>query len=116
MIQSLAKRIRSQASKKLQFDSETTDAAKVAACKEFLKVETAFIKEQHRKGASGMDVVNARSMMIDALIKALAKEALAKVKAELPDSKIAISIVAIGGYGIAEVSPLSDVDIIFLCF
>ncbi len=115
MIQSLAKRIRSQASKKLQFDSETTDAAKVAACKEFLKVETAFIKEQHRNGASGMDVVNARSMMIDALIKALAKEALAKVKSELPDSKIAISIVAIGGYGRAELSPLSDVDIMFLC-
>ncbi len=115
MIQSLAKRIRSQASKKLQFDGETTDAAKVAACKEFLKVETAFIKEKHRKGASGMDVVKGRSILIDTLIKALAKEALEKVKQELPEANFAISIVAIGGYGRAELSPLSDVDIMFLC-
>ncbi|MEM9159637.1 MAG: [protein-PII] uridylyltransferase [Verrucomicrobiota bacterium] len=110
----LAKRIRGEANKRLQFDSNTTAAAKLSACKDFLKDETAFLKEQHRDGASGLYIVRGRTAIIDCLLAAIAKPAFEEVKKELPETDVQIAILALGGYGRKELCPLSDVDIMFL--
>ncbi|MCH6257662.1 [protein-PII] uridylyltransferase [Puniceicoccaceae bacterium K14] len=114
MIQFQEKRILAEASKKLAFDLSTSTADKTAACKEFLKEQTAIIKQRHRDGSSGMVVVKELTCVVDCLVKSLAAPALQALKEKDFGKDLSTAIVAIGGYGRAELSPLSDVDIMFL--
>ncbi len=112
--QSFAKLFRARADKALRFDKKATEATKLAAYREFLKTETDFIKKKHRKGASGIEVVKALTAVVDALIRFLAKPAFEEYRQKANGDGVAISLVAIGGYGRSELCPLSDVDLMFL--
>ena len=110
----LAKRIRSHANKLLSRKIEYTDSSKLHACKEFVKAANAMVKEAHREGYSGKEVVHALTERMDALIQFLAAFAFEEIETTEKISKLPISIIALGGYGRAELNPLSDVDIMFL--
>jgi len=112
--QNLAKRIKTHAGKLLSPEVEYTDASKLIACKEFLKTADAMVKEAHRAGTSGREVVRALTERIDVLIQFLADGAFEEIEANPDLAKLPISIIAIGGYGRSELNPLSDVDIMFL--
>lgn len=113
--QTLVKRIRSRAEKSLSFREQTSDNEKLEACRDFYKKETEYVKNLHRDGASGREVVKALTAIIDAMIVGLSKTALAEFEAQSNgDGTLATSVVAIGGYGRSEICPLSDVDIMFL--
>lgn len=114
MIQFQEKRILAEASKKLVFDLSTSTADKTTACKDFISEQFAIVKQRHRDGSSGMVVVKELTCIVDCLIKALAAPAMEALK-EMPFGKeLASAIVGIGGYGREELSPLSDVDLMFL--
>jgi [protein-PII] uridylyltransferase len=67
---------------------------------------------QHRAGASGAEIVQHFTTMIDAMISALFKAAATdKDGALLADC----ALIAIGGYGRGELNPRSDIDIMFYC-
>lgn len=114
MIQAFAKRLKNEASYVLDFTTDTQPAEKLAAINGFLKTGTEEIRAEHRSGAEGLEIAQARSLMIDSLITQLTEPAIKAVQAMLGQDALAISVVALGGYGREELCPLSDIDIMFL--
>jgi len=81
--------------------------------KEFLRLEKEMLLRYHQKGDSGLRLTRARSVILDVLIQNLfayamdvAKESMAKTKP--------MCMLATGGYGRGELSPHSDIDLMFL--
>lgn len=79
--------------------------------KAFLKFEDNEIMGLHDAGASGLKVAGYRAKMIDLLLQKAFENELGKVKSE---SKPTVSLIAVGGYGRAQLNPGSDLDILFL--
>ncbi len=113
-MQDLLKKIVAAAEARLSFSPNATPAEKLARYKNFLKVESHRLKLMHRAGADGIEICQARAAILDALLRHLwdaAKNDLAAPKAkEVPP----VALVAIGGFGRAELNPHSDIDFMFL--
>ncbi|HEY1661875.1 MAG TPA: [protein-PII] uridylyltransferase [Verrucomicrobiae bacterium] len=112
-VQDLSDKITTAAAR-LNLPPESTAADRLEAYKAFLKIETHRLKMQHRAGAGGCKVCRARATILDVLLRHLwdaARDSLSpQAQAEFP----ALSLVAIGGYGRAELNPFSDIDFMFL--
>src|SRR5210317_2164191 len=68
--------------------------------------------ELHKASGSGREVVACITDMADQLVRNLYHCA----SAEFPTSgKVCSAVIALGGYGRAELNPLSDIDIMFYC-
>ena len=107
-------RLQKHALERLNFVGEVPTAKRLAACKTFLRLESAMIRMHHDAGESGLAVVKARAVMIDVMLGHLFEYAAAswnRAQGSLPAS---VCLVALGGYGRGELSPLSDIDIMFL--
>ena len=87
-----------------------------ARLRTFLKIESQRLKMAHRCGASGRQTATARSLVLDQAVRC------AFLAASWPDeggeflggARNGCALVAIGGYGRAELAPLSDLDLLFL--
>ena len=93
---------------------DATAAEKLACYKGFLKVQTHMLKLQHRQGASGREICAGRAAMLDALLRHLWNSAKGSLSAQAQKEFPPLSLVAIGGYGRAELNPHSDIDFMFL--
>lgn len=78
-----------------------------------MRLEKEMLLRYHQKGDSGLRLTRARSVILDVLIQNLfayamdvAKESMAKTKP--------MCVLATGGYGRGELSPHSDIDLMFL--
>ena len=111
-MQDLLKKIEAAAEARLSFSPNTAPAEKLARYKHFLKVESHRLKLLHRAGADGVEICQARAAILDGLIRHLWNEAVASQPG--PVGSLAISLVAIGGFGRAELNPHSDIDFMFL--
>ncbi|HEY1792538.1 MAG TPA: [protein-PII] uridylyltransferase [Opitutaceae bacterium] len=98
----------------LPFPPDAPGGDRIAACKAFLRAATADLKARHDEGASGTEVVGGRSAIIDTLVTRLFDHAVTRYAATRGAAPAAVSLVALGGYGRAELAPWSDVDIMFL--
>ncbi|MFZ4587711.1 MAG: DUF294 nucleotidyltransferase-like domain-containing protein, partial [Terrimicrobiaceae bacterium] len=80
--------------------------------KEFRRTEEERLREWHLAGGGGREVARARAEMVDALLLDL----LQAISAEVLSKPLAgrLCLAAFGGYGRRELTPLSDVDILFL--
>jgi [protein-PII] uridylyltransferase len=96
-------RIHKHARDRLNFQGEVPKAQRLAACKTFLRLENAMIRMHHDAGEPGLKIVHARAAMIDEMLPPLFDYALESY-----------CLVALGGYGRHELSPLSDIDVMFL--
>ncbi len=112
--QVLSKRIQSLAAKELNFDTPPTLAKAMGQCKRVIKAGRALAKERHLEGGGGFEVAYGLSVLLDEIITFLSDRALEIYRNSDKSTDMAISIIAIGGYGRAEICPLSDVDIMFL--
>ncbi len=110
----LLRRIRLHASQKLKHPDNLTRVDLLDHYKSYLRLEKKMILRNHRKGDSGLRVAQSRSIVIDVLIENLFNQALASYIAEHGDPPCPIAVLALGGYGRAELCPYSDVDIMFL--
>lgn len=81
------------------------------ACKQYIMEGRQKIKQLHDTGATGTDVVTQLAKMMDLLIADLFKDILANGQEALDGH---LTLAAVGGYGRGELSPYSDIDIMFL--
>jgi [protein-PII] uridylyltransferase len=82
--------------------------------KEFIKRTDARLLEAHRLGASGLELVRERSLMMDLVVEHLFLFAIRAYETAHGPLPVQTCVVALGGYGRAELCPFSDVDIMFL--
>ncbi|MBX3748008.1 MAG: [protein-PII] uridylyltransferase [Verrucomicrobiae bacterium] len=78
----------------------------------FLKIETQRLRILHRAGGGGREVCRARAEMIDLLLQHTFDAYRAALASDFPPEPLAV--VALGGYGRAELNPHSDLDIAVL--
>ena len=72
-----------------------------------LDQEGGLIREAHRSGANGGDIVQRRTELIDRTLREVYR--LLEGSGPMP------ALLAVGGYGRGELNPYSDIDILFLC-
>jgi [protein-PII] uridylyltransferase len=110
----LLEKIQANAAARLVLPAQIHPREELARFRNFLKVETHRLKIVHRGGGEGRLVCQARSAIIDLLLRYI----LEGVKnAAPPPDKVpwpVFALVAIGGYGRSELNPHSDIDIMFL--
>jgi [protein-PII] uridylyltransferase len=110
----LLEKIEASAAARLVLPAGTLPRQELARYKNFLKVETHRLKILHRAGADGREICRARSVIMDLVLRYI----LEGVKQASPQlaraSSPVLTLVAIGGYGRAELNPHSDIDIMFL--
>src|SRR5579872_5133074 len=100
----LIEKIEASAAGRLTLPPGRLPTEELARYKTFLKVETHRLKILHRAGAGGVEICRARAALIDILLRYLwdaVKSKLALAPGEFPE----IALVAIGGYGRAELNP-----------
>ena len=90
-------------------------AEALALCKEFLVHGRAEMEIRLEAGARGAALVAGYTFLIDEILRALYDHAAERIFAEPnPTSGNRLALVAVGGYGRAELSPYSDIDLLFL--
>jgi [protein-PII] uridylyltransferase len=113
-VQVLHKKIEAAAEARLTFPPDTPAAEKIARYKHFLKIESHRLKLVHRSGGNGREVCTARATILDALIRHLWFSARQGLSAQAQKEFPQLALVAIGGFGRAELNPHSDIDFMFL--
>jgi len=98
----------------LRFPANADPTEKLSRYKAFLKVETHRLKLWHNGGAGGREICQARAAMLDALLRHLWVSACDSLSPQAQKEFPALALVAIGGYGRAELNPYSDIDFMFL--
>jgi [protein-PII] uridylyltransferase len=110
----LLEKIEASAATRLTLPAHAQPRLELARYKNFLKVETHRLKMLHRAGADGREICRARSAIIDLLLRYIL-EAVKNSSPVLADVPLPVfALVALGGYGRAELNPHSDIDIMFL--
>ena len=113
-MQDLIRKIETNAKERLPAPPNGDAAGKLARYKGFLKVETHRLKILHRAGAGGREICQARAAILDELLRHLWEEARASLSPQAQKEFPPLALVAIGGYGRAELNPHSDIDFMFL--
>jgi len=112
-MQSLFEKINASAAQRLKLPEGRLPSQELLRYKNFLKVESHRLRILHRGGIGGKEICQARAVILDLLLKHI----LFAVQENLPELKKStakFSLVAIGGYGRAELNPFSDIDVMFL--
>jgi [protein-PII] uridylyltransferase len=113
-MQELLAKIKASAAARLTPQLGKPPGKELARYKTFLKVETHRIKMRHRGGVGGRLVCQARAFLVDTLLKHLWETGRASISEQGQQGFSKIALVALGGYGRAELNPHSDVDLMFL--
>ncbi len=96
------------------FTSSSSPAERLAACKAYLAAEAERIQQRHQAGASGLEISEALAGRMDRLLQPLFAAAIDTWRKENGEPPAPVCLIALGGYGRSELSPLSDVDVMFL--
>src|ERR1700736_161033 len=80
--------------------------------KKFLKIEEHRLRLKHYSGAGGLEIVRDRAALWDVVLRHSFEGAVEG--SAYADKTPPVALLAIGGYGRGELSPYSDVDILFL--
>ncbi|HUE36091.1 MAG TPA: hypothetical protein VMO20_01770, partial [Candidatus Acidoferrum sp.] len=113
-MQDLIRKIEADAAARLNLPPKSTVADTLACYKAFLRVQTHRLKILHRGGAGGQEICRGRAAVLDALLRHLWETARGSLSPQAQKEFPSLSLVAIGGYGRAELNPFSDIDFMFL--
>ncbi len=110
----LSEKIELNAAARLPLPVGRLPTQELARYKTFLKVETHRLKILHRAGAKGQEICQARAEILDVLIRYLWAAAKSSLSSQAQKEFPPLAVIAIGGYGRAELNPQSDIDFMFL--
>jgi len=113
-VQGILQKIEANAEARLKLPPGRQPNQELPRYKAFLKIETHRLKISHRAGASGREICNGRAAMLDVLLRYLWNTARSSLSEQAQKEFPQIALVAIGGYGRAELNPHSDIDFMFL--
>jgi len=113
-MQDLLKKIDADAGARLTLPPGHTFEQEKARFIAFLKLETHRLKLAHRNGAGGLVICQARSAVLDHIIRHLWNAAVNALSPQSRREFPPIAVVALGGYGRGELNPHSDIDLMFL--
>lgn len=113
-MQDLLKKIEADAAARLVLPPGVVATQELARYKAYLKLETHRLKLAHRAGGGGLDICRARARMLDLLLQHLWEVARGRFSEQARREFPALALVAIGGYGRAELNPHSDIDFMLL--
>src|SRR5262245_3972532 len=113
-MQGLQDKIEANAAERLALPPGRMPAQELARYKAFLKVETHRLKLRHRAGGGGIEICKTRAIILDVLLRYLWDAAKNSLSAQAQKEFPALALVALGGYGRAELNPHSDIDFMFL--
>jgi len=108
----LSDRAKSELHPILEGNTDSAEAKQKRAddLKAFLISEDKVIREYHEQGAAGLTIAGCRADMIDTFLQTAFEIESEKVGVK-EDS---LSLIAVGGYGRAQLNPGSDIDLLFL--
>ena len=106
--------LQQHAAERLAFAPGASVADRLTACKVFLKEEMTALRTGHEAGGSGLEIAGGRSAIMDAMLSRLFDHAVASYASEQVGEPATVALVALGGYGRGELSPWSDLDVMFL--
>ncbi len=107
-------RIQKHAASRLDFANDLDGNERLAVYKQFIQLENEMILRRHRAGESGLTVALARSCVVDVLLQHLFAQAAEEFSRDKGGPNPPVCLLGLGGYGRGELSPLSDIDIMFL--
>jgi [protein-PII] uridylyltransferase len=110
----LLEKIEASASARLALPAKARPRQELARYRNFLKVETHRLKILHRAGADGREICRARSAIMDLVLRSIVQGVQQASPEWAGPTAPVLTLVAIGGYGRAELNPHSDIDIMFL--
>ena len=110
----LVEKMEASAAERLTLPPGRLPSMELARYKAFLKVETHRLKILHRGGAGGLEICHARATLMDLLLRSLWGAVLNNLSEQARKELPPLAMVAIGGYGRAELNPQSDIDFMFL--
>lgn len=110
----MSERVKKHTLARLNFTGDVPVADRTAACKAFLKLDLGMIKAGHAAGAPGHQTARALAAGVDIMLVKLFDYAIKRWEESHGKLPSPVTLVALGGYGRSELSPHSDVDIMFL--
>lgn len=111
---SLHEKIDANAAARLPLPPNRVPAQELERYRKFLKVENHRLMLLHRSGTPGREICKARSSVLDVLLRYVLEAVELNLPKASQDTRPQFTLVAIGGYGRAELNPFSDIDIMFL--
>ncbi len=107
--------IRSHARERLEAAAAGAEhARRVEQFRRFLKLETERLRMRQRMGLAGNEIATTRSYQIDQVVIRACQIAAEMEGPARAGNLGRMAVVAVGGYGRAELAPFSDVDLLFL--
>jgi [protein-PII] uridylyltransferase len=79
----------------------------------FLKVEEHRLRLKHQAGGGGREICARRAELVDVLLRYVFGGAAATARGN-GEPRIALALIALGGYGRGELNPFSDIDVMLL--
>jgi [protein-PII] uridylyltransferase len=113
-MQELLRKIEADAASRLVLPPGRLATQELGRYKAFLKVGTHRLKMLHRAGGGGLEICRGRAAILDVLLRYLWDTAKSSLSPQAQKEFPAMALVAIGGYGRAELNPHSDIDFMFL--
>jgi [protein-PII] uridylyltransferase len=110
----LLEKLETSAADRLVLPAGQLPAQELDRYKTFLKVETHRLKILHRAGGGGREICHARATLMDLLLSHMWEAVKNTLSKQTQKESPPIALVAIGGYGRAELNPFSDIDFMFL--